>query len=429
MNMRRTTIFHHRHGTRVVVLTALTVIFVFRESVCGSAHRDSSENLSEHVGAYESGKYPDLFSELLGKSEEDVRTKVTASFHQLFYGDDTNQRVYYPVGTDKAYIEDINNGDVRSEGMSYGMMIAVQWDKREEFDRLWTWAKTFMQHKEGPRKGYFAWHCRTDGGIIDSNAASDGEEWFATSLFLASARWGVDRYRVEAQAILDAMLSKTASSNAKGVVTNMFDRIAKQVVFVPEGNADDFTDPSYHLPHFYEVWARCADKNNQFWRDAAATSREFLWKTTNAATGLAPDYARFDGSAYDPWGGHKDMFQFDAWRVGANIAMDYLWFAREQREMVQSNRLLRFFYAKGVHAYGNVFTLDGTTSYGDHSTGLVATNAVACLASTLEYRKDFVEELWNAPIPSGRYRYYDGMLYMLALLQVSGNFRVYQCAG
>ena len=53
-------------------------------------------------------------------------------------------------------------------------------------------------------------------------------------------------------------------------------------------------------------------------------------------------------------------------------------------------------------------------------------NAVAAIASTNENRKDFVDALWNTPIPSGKYRYYDGMLYMLGMLQVSGNFRIYK---
>jgi oligosaccharide reducing-end xylanase len=65
----------------------------------------------------------------------------------------------------------------------------------------------------------------------------------------------------------------------------------------------------------------------------------------------------------------------------------------------------------------------------DHSTGLVAMNAVAGLASTNENRRAFIEEFWNTPVPTGRYRYYGGMLYMLALLQVSGNFRIYDPTG
>ena len=41
----------------------------------------------------------------------------------------------------------------------------------------------------------------------------------------------------------------------------MFNKKNKQVVFVPNGSADDFTDPSYHLPHYYELWGMWADKN------------------------------------------------------------------------------------------------------------------------------------------------------------------------
>ena len=51
-----------------------------------------------------------------------------------------------------AYICDIIHDDVRSEGMSYGMMIAVQFEKKDIFDRLWRWTKTYMQHKEGASK-------------------------------------------------------------------------------------------------------------------------------------------------------------------------------------------------------------------------------------------------------------------------------------
>ena len=74
--------------------------------------------------------------------------------------------------------------------MSYGLMLAVQLDKRDEFDRLWRWAKAHMYHADGPRRGYFAWQCRFDGTVIDPGSASDGEEWFAMTLLFAANRWG-----------------------------------------------------------------------------------------------------------------------------------------------------------------------------------------------------------------------------------------------
>jgi oligosaccharide reducing-end xylanase len=87
-----------------------------------------------------------------------------------------------------AYLLDTGYEDVRTEGMSYGMMIAVQLDKKEEFDRIWKWTKTYMYNAEGPNAGYFAWHCNPDGSVIDSNPATDGEEWFVMALFFAAAR-------------------------------------------------------------------------------------------------------------------------------------------------------------------------------------------------------------------------------------------------
>ena len=419
-------------GKEIVILIVCVGMPLSVRDSAPSGSFDSVQD-SRTKGAYYSGRYDNLFVELLGKSEREVRAKVNSAFNQLFYGDNNAQRVYYLVEPDLAYIEDILHNDVRTEGMSYGMTIAVQMDKKKEFDRLWKWAKSYMQHRTGPRKTYFAWHCSTKGSMLDSNAASDGEEWLVTALFFASARWGNGRgifnYRVEAQSILDAMLNKESEPENDGEIKNMFNREEKQVVFVPVIEAAGFTYPSYHLPHYYELWARWADKENDFWCSAASTSRQFLKKATHPSTGLAPDYAHFDGTPTNPWGGGNNNFQYDAWRVAMNIAIDYTWFAKDNWAVTQSNRLLNFFHSEGIGKYAGLYTLDGKRLSNDHNPGLVAMNAVAALASTNDNRKEFVEELWNTPIPNGAGRYYDGMLYMLAMLHVSGNFRIYDPTG
>ena len=43
------------------------------------------------------------------------------------------------------------------------MMFCVQMDKKEEFDRIWTWVKRYMEIKEGRHAGYFAWSLNPDG--------------------------------------------------------------------------------------------------------------------------------------------------------------------------------------------------------------------------------------------------------------------------
>jgi oligosaccharide reducing-end xylanase len=378
--------------------------------------------------AFESGVYRNLFAEYLGKSNTDVQAKIDAAWNQLFYGNDSSERVYYPIGEDMAYIVDTGNDDVRTEGMSYGMMIAVQLNKKEEFDRLWKWTKTYMYQADGPYKGYFAWHCKTDGTILEANPASDGEEWFITALFFADARWGsgegtFGNYRAEAQSILDTALH--ADKLSGNMATNLFDAKTKQVVFVPMiGRNSTFTDPSYHLPHYYELWARWADKDNQFWAEAAIASRAYLKTAVNPQTGLAPNYSYFDGKPYND--DYSGAFRYDAFRVGANIGVDYVWFAADPWAIEQSNRLLDFFASQGMDDYKAEYSLDGKPLTSKPSTpALVATNAVAALAADPQKGQLFVQALWDLDIPTGKYRYYDGLLTLLALLQVSGNFQIY----
>jgi len=377
--------------------------------------------------AFETGVYPNLFKEYLGKNDEAVEAKIDAAWNQLFYGDDSSERVYYPVGSDMAYISDIANEDVRSEGMSYGMMIAVQLNKKEEFDRLWKWTKTYMYQTEGGYKGYFAWHCKTDGTQLAANPASDGEVWFITALFFADGRWGsgegIYNYRAEAQSILDVALH--ADQLGGDLATNLFDPETKQVVFVPQlGQNSQFTDPSYHMPHFYELWARWADKDNDFWAAAAAASRDYLPTAVHPETGLAPNYSYFDGQPYeDEYNGN---FRYDAFRVGANVGMDYVWFRPGNWHVEQSNRLLSFFTSQGIDDYKAEYLLTGEPQVGHRSSGLIATNAAAALAADRGIGEPFVQALWDQPMPTGQYRYYDGLLVMLGLLQVSGNFRIYE---
>jgi oligosaccharide reducing-end xylanase len=369
------------------------------------------------------GTYRNLFKEI-GHSDAEVNGKLTEAWNGLFEGGDS-QRIFYKVGSDEAYILDVINNDVRSEGMSYGMMIALQMNKRDQFDSLWRWTIKHMRHNSGTRKGYFAWQCGTDGQMRDQNPASDGEAYFATALLFASARWGntgAFNYLKEAQDILYVMLHKE-DNGVIDSVTNMFNKQQKMVVFTPYAAAAKFTDPSYHLPAFYEVWANAAVPGDQaFWKDAATTSRAFFSKTMHPTTGLAPDYANFDGS---PTGSGHSEFRFDAWRVISNLAVDSSWWGANPDAAKLAERLLNFFRSAGLNSYGNQFELSGKPLPGERSPGLIAMNALGALALPAGKADDFVRALWSLDTPSGKGRYYDGTLYFMALLHASGNFKAY----
>ena len=250
-----------------------------------------------------------------------MTNKINAAFQQLFHGDPGTQAVYYPAGTNAngplAYIADIAHNDVRSEGMSYGMMIAVQLDKKAEFNAIWNWAKTYMYHDSPahPSYGFFSWCMKTNGTPNDEMVAPDGEEYFVMSLYFAAARWGsgtgIYNYRAEADRLLTNLRHRalitgptdyTSSAHQPGYGRGAFRcRNIKWSASRRATNNRDHTDPSYHLPAFYELWARwgpAADRD--FWMEAAAASRDFFPRTTHPVTALAPDYAEFRRHAARP---------------------------------------------------------------------------------------------------------------------------------
>jgi hypothetical protein len=139
-----------------------------------------------------------------------------------------------------------------------------------------------------------------------------------------------------------------------------------------------------------------------------------------------PDYAEFNGSPRNE-GDHK-YFCYDAWRCIMNMAVDYAWFKSSEVEVSLVNKIHNFFNGKGVESYGGLYKLDGTTlnNNNDHSAGLVACNAGGALASNQSVAWDFIDDFFNQAIPSGKYRYYDGLLYFMNFLHLSGNFKIYK---
>lgn len=374
-------------------------------------------------GAYYTGEYRNFFKEI-GFSEDEINTKLEETWNDLFYGD-PNVRIYYPQDEDKSYILDTGNLDVRSEGMSYGMMMAVQMNKKDEFDRLWNFSKTFMQHKEGRYADYFAWHCKPDGTRISQGPAPDGEEFFAMALFFASKRWGNGpepyNYSEQARTILHACVHKTES----GAGDSMWNAETKLIKFVPEST---FSDPSYHLPHFYDLFSLWADEDDRiFWREAAEASRAYLHTACHPITGLAPEYANFNGTPAEPQP-HGDFSHFfsDAYRVAANIGLDWAWFQKDIWQVEQCNRIQAFFRNIEVSDYRR-YTIEGQPfdELALHPTGLLATNAMASLASNGPEAEHFIRLFWDTPLRTGLHRYYDNCLYFFSLLALSGNYRIY----
>lgn len=288
-------------------------------------------------------------------------------------------------------------------------------------------------------EGYFAWSCKTDGSRNAMGPASDGELYYITSLIFASNRWGNDTgidYLAEARHILDKSMQKSGMDRVAPLI-NLDHGL---ITFTPDPWGGRFTDPSYHLPAFYEVWAKWADDGRSaFWKECATRSREYLHKAVHPETGLNPDYSNYDGSLLGNNRVIGDAFRFDSWRVPMNIALDYSWACADgewQRDYAR--RIQDFFYARGIDDFVDQYNVDGSQvesvlQAGDyrqlrHSLGLVCTLGAASLVADHSKGREFAERVWNSkhePYSDGYFdAYYDGLLRLFAFMHLSGNYRV-----
>ena len=442
-------------------------------------------------GAFKTGQYRNLFAEQ-GYSPAAVRAKIDRAFQQLFHGDARSERVYFDAGSNAngplAFVTDWANNDARTEGMSYGMMIAVQLNKKREFDALWNWSNTYMliTDPKNPNVGYFAWSMNTDGTPRSTGPAPDGEEYYAMALLFAARQWGngqgIYNYQAQAERILRGMRHHPVLTGTgpfrihpgdapfvyepgKFTSPNETERLQARTdlaielkgegktpppVQRPHGNPSraetagpmvseryhmvrfvpnvggGFTDASYHLPAFYELFARWGPQEDRaYWLKAADVSRELFYRVVGPSTGLSPDRSNFDMTPLIDRNGQPTPFSYDSWRTVSNWSVDSSWWRKDPRETELSDRIQRFLISQGISTFADQYTLQGKPLSARHSPGMVATTAVGGLAASRgANEKAFVEELWRTPIPVGEQRYFDGMLYLMSMLHCSGNFRI-----
>lgn len=389
-------------------------------------------------GAYETGKYRNLASEM---GEKEVWKKVNTSYANMF-GNNKPQQLYYKYTENGKhtghYIKTTSTNDIRTEGQSWGMTVAVMMDKKWQFDNLWKFAKKYQKnsnnHQDPKKRGTYAWLLEFDsnGHVFkkDDGPAPDGEEYFAFALLNADARWGSDGdidYYAEAKTMLATIKSKLMKN--------------KVIVFSPY--VENVTDPSYHIPAFYDYFSdrltNQADKT--YWAEVATRSRKFLkdhfakvkgdphW---NLPTYLArPWGAPVAGEIFANQANPGDWYELDSWRVAMNVALDAHVMGAEQWHKDAINGILgALSYDKSVNGdgcYKQTYAFGVAQSPYCAGEGQIASNAVALLASTNSTEaKQYFDDFWNTPQPTGKYRYYNGSLYMLAMMHVTGRFKFYK---
>jgi oligosaccharide reducing-end xylanase len=411
------------------------------ESLGSNAHDNGGSAGSEAGGAGSaglpsslepvphSGGYYNAFASLINKQDpNEIHDKIEMAFQQLFHGNPDTEAIFQETAIGRATINDILHGDTRTEGIGLAMLITVALDHQEEFDELWRYAKENLRQKDGPATGYYQSKCGEDNPTQCFDVY--GMQSFVLALMLAnglvaSNQWPRTAdlpYAGDAIALLDVMLNKErANGGVKMGIGSAFSADAHLVREEPAlADAGYTTRSSLQMPAAYWYWAKAT--GNPFWNDAAQASHAFLHDAADPMTGLFPMRSYFDGTTVDGSPGYTEQ----AYRTQLNLALDALWGSATADQATVATHLLDFFYSQGITTYGGAFETNGIQTESNRAQALISVNGALAVAATgSAHRADFVQAVWDQPIPTGQNRYYEGLMYLTSLLILNAQLVVY----
>ncbi len=294
-----------------------------------------------------------------------------------------------------------------SEGIGYGMLLAVNFNDRPLFDDLWLYYKKFMNER-----GLMEWHIGSTCEVLEGGAATDADEDAAFALLLADRQWcsdGAINYKHEAVLLINRIWEH---------------EVEKSTFVLKPGDSDwggsHMLNPSYFAPAYYRAFE--AATGNAGWRKVIARCYEILKKCAHPETGLVPDWCRADGSPA-PERAQSYYYYWDAARTPWRIALDYLWYGNEDARQF-CEKIVRFASSIGAANIANGYYLDGKPVRSEPTSIFIGPFGAAAMAAGPAYQA-FADAAYRINVATTlppENNYYNWSIRTLTLFLQTGNF-------
>jgi endo-1,4-beta-D-glucanase Y len=330
--------------------------------------------------------------------------------------------------------------DTISEGIAYGMLIAVNMNDQELFDSLYGFWKIHPASTTslmtscvpgGPPDGGAATGapCLASGG-----SATGADEDAAYALLMADKAWG-GTYKADALTMInDVWANDIDSAGTK----------------LPKGGsgygspASAVTSPSYFAPAFYRAFAAVDGVHD--WAGVIAAVYDVIGGTIAGSNGLIPAWCGSSCTVAASNGWANDLYyQYDSHRIPMRIGLDYCFNSTAEAKAYtkKTTAFLSNIAQKGTGFILDMYASSGNpvSGSGSNSASMLGTAAVGAMASGNQtflndaYQAVFdiltrgtmappiyVDGLSESPSPQPTYGYYNATVGMLTLLIMTGNF-------
>jgi endo-1,4-beta-D-glucanase Y len=306
-----------------------------------------------------------------------------------------------------------------SEGMGYGMLIAVYLNDQAMFESFWQYVALHAN-----ANGLMDWEISPTGTVTGTGAATDGDEDMAFALVMADRQWGRGNL---AESYLDS-----ARRLIEAIWAHEVDHEHGDVLLPGDSwSADAPLNPSYFAPAYYRTFGTVTGKTAE-WNRVVTSSYDVIEKSLNATNGnatngLVPAWCDGSGAPKVPFDNGPTHFQLDACRTPFRIGQDYCW-SGEPRARAYLAKISAFYSGIGAANIVDGYDLDGTprpqNSMGGSQAASFVGPAVVAAMSSPEWRTlrdEGYARVATLKLTAGTTYYQDSWM-VLSLLMATGNF-------
>ena len=338
-----------------------------------SAFSQPSQLLYPSPLPYVSTPWPDFpYDSVLVKTWEGIKQRNISAY--------TTGAVHRPKSDDP--------GDAVSEGIGYGMFLALYCNDQRAFDSMLDAAERFMwvpPNSSWNGGGYYDWRINRDGSRrTGTGPASDADQDIALLLIFAErlvqegARGWTSTTR---SGVNGAWYGQRAKVLLNTIRTGMIERNYLLPGFWGDSRTGaDVKNPGYFAPAFYRIFAEYEPNHAAAWNALVEGSYDLIRKSPGYARGLLPDWCTMDGGSTGGAGYNAyfrgDAQYRDAIRVYWRLANDYLWYG-EPRAKTFLDNAIKFLENLGGVEHSNFYDMSGNLVPATDGERLRGTNPAA----------------------------------------------------
>lgn len=314
-----------------------------------------------------------------------------------------------------------------SEGIAYGMILAVAFDEQSLFDSFWHYALCFANPN-----GLMSWYVAPDGrNVLGSGGATDSDEDMAWALVMAHRQWGgrgsfSESYLSYAQRHIERLWQLEVDHGDYPGMLLPGDEWRGQNVF----------NPSYFAPNQYRLFGEVSG-NREGWQSVIDRGYQIVDASLNDTSGnrdngLVPAWCDAAGAPLEAFPGAMTNYQTDSARLPFRLGQDWAYY-QEPRARAYLSKVSAFFSGIGAAGIGDGYTLAGEPAPDPRTPQPNEGSAVfvGCAAVGAQHDaryQTFVDEAY-ARVRTGkllaRSRYYNHCWTTLSLLMLTGNLLEY----